>query len=127
MAVMFLFYANTENDAWRILTEIPVHEFTNVRHKVSPAYKTTKRDRFVARLFILHPLNKYLIDLLDTEFTTTYTGRSRYIGYCPLTYSVVNDIGNMYVLMLLDAEREEIEQLVRRYDEYDHAVGFTLL
>jgi len=113
---MFLFYADTDAAATSLLNKIPVAEFTNVRHKVARAVRTTVPDKYIARLYILQPLHKHIIECLNAEFTEKYTAGGRYVGYWPITVSALSCLKHIYIFMLLDEERDEILRLVREYE-----------
>ncbi len=131
MATMFMWYADTEASAWNILTRINTREFSHVKHKVTRAYKTNKPNKYLARLFILHPLRAHDIDMFNAEFTDNTTGDhvtgspvTQYIGYYPLVVNLLTDTKYRYVLMLLPDEREQLLKLARRC-EYNPETGFT--
>lgn len=128
MAVMFLFYADTERAAWSILHNTHLPEFTNVRHKVARGIRTNKPNSWIARLYILHPINKYIIECLTAEFTAAYNANlsigddpltSRYVGCYHMTTQALEWRHNC-IFMLLDDEREEIRKLVDRYEFVDN-------
>lgn len=122
MGVCYMFYADTERAAWQILYDIPIWEFSDCRHKVTSAVRTTVPHKFMARLYILEPFGVQTIQMLNDEFVSTYT--RNYVGYILLTVSTLADITNKYRLMLNDDERDVVLRAVRNYI-YDPDIGFV--